>query len=170
METMVYKGNTGNTILCNKCESTRYCVCNMLIELGHCEICLYDDCLCSTLIMCKRCNKHLTICTCYDDLAINSDSNSDLDSYEKYGKFHNCSGEDCKECIRIILVANGYCATCYETTCICALKYNLSPCSKCESPTECICELLILHGNCAVCLNYGEGCICTKKIERKDSC
>ena len=170
METMVYKGNTGNTILCNKCESTRYCVCNMLIELGHCEICLYDDCLCSTPIMCKRCNKHLTICTCYDDLAINSDSNSD--SYEKYGKFHNCSGEDCKECIRIILVANGYCATCYETTCICALKYNLlnTPCSKCESPTECICELLIAHGNCAVCLNYGEGCICTKKIERKDSC
>jgi len=80
-----------NDDACSSCEATEYCVCDWLIDLGHCQDCLYlpDVCKCHTY------------------------------EWEDYGKFNNCRSGDCKECLRELLSKDGYCMNCFKQECTC---------------------------------------------------
>lgn len=134
---------------CKYCESTHYCVCDMLIELGHCRHCLYYDCICDENYNCRQCREFEENCVCYTY------------NWEDYDMFNNCRQEDCKECICNLLIKNGYCVECFQKDCI--HRKNTESCNKCDSPYECVCDILIAHGHCSECLYYGDDCQCELK-------
>jgi len=105
---------------CSSCESEYYCVCDMLVEHGHCSDCLYVVC---------RCDEY---------------------EWEDYSRFNNCMTGDCKECTGLQLQRGGFCPMCYEKECMCDtvpanVVSEFTGCTVCES-THCICEMLDMHG------------------------
>jgi len=124
------KRRTDDDEACSCCESELYCVCELLIEHGHCPDCLYENC---------RCDEY---------------------QWEEYGQFNNCRTGDCRECVGRHIERSGYCPWCYKKECVCVKVESPEPpqeittldkcdkCDKCDArdAVHCICEMLEMHG------------------------